>query len=434
MSIDYYDVKRAYDRQRMYKEWDRETFWLNRMHHDYLRERALKDKEWAEKKRADAALRSREAQRSREEALWQQYRKAFKANDFNGALDAADLLLIDDAGNYFLFIMKGMCFVELERYDDALAELDKCWGKARGLEERAEVLFWEGLTAFAQGNFIMAESRFDHVLIYQPNKPRSAYFWRARAREQRGDLKGALADLTQHTKMYPSEGNAFLYRGRLLIKMGDTEQGRRDLQQAIELYTKEADEEGVRLAREALLAPPPAPPLAAPRPEPAPTLPIEQLLSIGESFQDDVDHLDFNRQSGRRRLAREKPPKPSALLRPTSPPVPRLARSILGRAPESPFEEVRNIAELYQVDVNHILQDRSLSVEDKVTHLLYLITKKMDQDIERQAQFINSIRPQSTLGPSIDVETRKLKRLIDARSELFDKLRQLIDKFNQTVK
>ena len=37
-------------------------------------------------------------------------------------------------------------------------------------------------------------------------------------------------------------------------------------------------------------------------------------------------------------------------------------------------------------------------------------------------------------SPSIDVETMKLKRMIDKRSQMFDMLRQIIDKYNQTAK
>jgi hypothetical protein len=37
-------------------------------------------------------------------------------------------------------------------------------------------------------------------------------------------------------------------------------------------------------------------------------------------------------------------------------------------------------------------------------------------------------------SPSIDVETMKLKRLVDKRSQMFDMLRQIIDKYNETAK
>ncbi len=37
-------------------------------------------------------------------------------------------------------------------------------------------------------------------------------------------------------------------------------------------------------------------------------------------------------------------------------------------------------------------------------------------------------------APSIDVETMKLKRLIDKRGQMFDMLRQIIDKYNETAK
>ncbi len=113
----------------------------------------------------------------------------------------------------------------------------------------------------------------------------------------------------------------------------------------------------------------------------------------------------------------------------------------------------------HQADTANLLADPSLTVEDKVTLLIMLIMNKMDQDIERQAQYINSIQQQQaarggiggqaaglaagtgttitgsgTDSPSIDVETMKLKRMIDKRSQMFDMLRQIIDKYNQTAK
>jgi hypothetical protein len=114
----------------------------------------------------------------------------------------------------------------------------------------------------------------------------------------------------------------------------------------------------------------------------------------------------------------------------------------------------------HQAEIDSVLRDPSLTVEDKVTLMIMLIMKKMDQDIERQAQYINSIQQQQSNrgqtggkggkgggglvggqggfdnqgSPSIDVETMKLKRMIDKRSQMFDMLRQIIDKYNQTAK
>ncbi len=129
----------------------------------------------------------------------------------------------------------------------------------------------------------------------------------------------------------------------------------------------------------------------------------------------------------------------------------------------------------HQMQVSSVLNDPSLTVEDKVTLMLMLIMKKMDKDVERQAQYINSIQQQqsnrsqgggfmsmvgtvaggmfggaagSMVGgqvgnmvggggnnsPSIDVETMKLKRMIDKRGQMFDMLRQIIDKYNETAK
>jgi hypothetical protein len=98
-------------------------------------------------------------------------------------------------------------------------------------------------------------------------------------------------------------------------------------------------------------------------------------------------------------------------------------------------------------DVSAVLNDPTLTVEDKVTLMIMLIMQKMDKDIEKQAQSINKLQQQQNGGggagggkggldgaPSIDVETMKLKRLIDKRSQMFDMLRQIIDKYNQTAK
>jgi hypothetical protein len=107
-------------------------------------------------------------------------------------------------------------------------------------------------------------------------------------------------------------------------------------------------------------------------------------------------------------------------------------------------------------DIAGVLNDPGLTIEDKVTLMIMLIMQKMDKDIEKQAQEINKLQQQQNKqggggggkgggkgkgggggggsDKSIDVETMKLKRLIDKRSQMFDMLRQIIDKYNQTAK
>lgn len=108
-----------------------------------------------------------------------------------------------------------------------------------------------------------------------------------------------------------------------------------------------------------------------------------------------------------------------------------------------------------------ILSDPALTVEDKVTLFLMQIMKRMDNEIEQQMNYVNQLQNQggrrgqaggagggdpnaaaataAGLEPggsdsSIDVETIKLKRLIDKRSQMFDMLRQIVDKYNETAK
>jgi len=88
----------------------------------------------------------------------------------------------------------------------------------------------------------------------------------------------------------------------------------------------------------------------------------------------------------------------------------------------------------------------AMTVEDQVTLMLMMIMKKMDKDIKGQAKRVEGLQNQQNAGgaggqqggpqgaPSIDVETMKLKRSIDKRSQMFDMLRQIIDKYNETAK
>ena len=57
-----------------------------------------------------------------------------------------------------------------------------------------------------------------------------------------------------------------------------------------------------------------------------------------------------------------------------------------------------------------------LTIEDKVTFVLMLIMKQMDKEIERQLQHIQQLQSQQnkdSKDTSVDVETMKMKRLIE---------------------
>jgi hypothetical protein len=81
-----------------------------------------------------------------------------------------------------------------------------------------------------------------------------------------------------------------------------------------------------------------------------------------------------------------------------------------------------------------ILEDPTLTLEDKLTLTRMMLIQKLDDDIAEQTRRVNALQNSSSTGHSIDVETMKLKRLIDKRSQTFDMLRQIIDKYNETAK
>jgi hypothetical protein len=62
----------------------------------------------------------------------------------------------------------------------------------------------------------------------------------------------------------------------------------------------------------------------------------------------------------------------------------------------------------------------------------------MDADIENQTTLVKAKK--ATVAPAphnagggIDVETMKLKRMVDKRAQMFDMMRQIIDRHNQTA-
>jgi tetratricopeptide (TPR) repeat protein len=159
---------------------------------------ALEDKKQAEQRAA-------EARRSREGAYAQQFAEAYKAydaKDFKGAIRTLDRMLSAGHGDPRPFYLKGRCFFELERYDEALANFDKSFdqsdwcllsGNGSRLNEKEAVLvrFFLGRTHRAKGDFIQAERCFDEVLRAKPSH-KSAYFYRACCRMDRKRYKKAM--------------------------------------------------------------------------------------------------------------------------------------------------------------------------------------------------------------------------------------------------
>ena len=92
---------------------------------------------------------------------------------------------------------------------------------------------------------------------------------------------------------------------------------------------------------------------------------------------------------------------------------------------QSPFADSRSEA---------IFEDPTLSPEDKITLIRMMLIQKLDDDVAEQTRRVSALQNSPSTDQSIDVETMKLKRLIDKRSQMFDMLRQIIDKYNETAK
>jgi hypothetical protein len=132
----------------------------------------------------------------------------------------------------------------------------------------------------------------------------------------------------------------------------------------------------------------------------------------------------------------------------------------------------------HSAQVHSVLSDPSLTMEDKIMLALMLICSKMDEDIKRQTEYLNQLQNQqgarnkkggalgaigglagtalggpvggmlgSSVGgklggagggqdgeKSIDMETKKLERMIQKRSQLFDTLSKIMERYDQSAK
>jgi hypothetical protein len=101
---------------------------------------------------------------------------------------------------------------------------------------------------------------------------------------------------------------------------------------------------------------------------------------------------------------------------------------------QSELTSARLQADSFPAQMDAIANDPLLTSEEKNARMVALLTPSLtefDEAIERQERLIRE-RPSSVA--SIDVETMKLKRLIDKRAHAFDLLRDIIDRYNQTAK
>lgn len=127
---------------------------------------------------------------------------------------------------------------------------------------------------------------------------------------------------------------------------------------------------------------------------------------------------------------------------------PRIAESVLAAYGALGSELQADLLEEMKAEPDLLtsLSNPALTVEDKIHLLLQAVMKKLDKEISAQGERIQSLnggektssagtRRGSVEGsPSIDVETSALNRLIQKRSQVFDMLRQIVDKYQQTAK
>ena len=93
-----------------------------------------------------------------------------------------------------------------------------------------------------------------------------------------------------------------------------------------------------------------------------------------------------------------------------------------------------------RVDVDGIFGDASLSQTDKLAIFLYAVLAALAQDEQDQAKSVGDLINQKgggdTIGgnsKTVDVETMKLGRITDKRSQMLDMVEKIIEKGNESV-
>ena len=131
--------------------------------------------------------------------------------------------------NFSVWMILGNCYAQLGQPKEAV----DCYHMARALWPDA---LWPhlglGMACLSLEDYRQARTSFDEVIRQRPEL-RNAYFNRALARYQLGDLPGARADLT-HLLSTPSPPlRAHFLRARVREKEGDREGARRDREEGL---------------------------------------------------------------------------------------------------------------------------------------------------------------------------------------------------------
>lgn len=105
---------------------------------------------------------------------------------------------------------------------------------------RSQELNRDGLEEMRKGNYDAAIRDFTLAINAStlPNATAGLYLNRAQAREKKGDLKGALADINDSLAQQPGNVYAYANRAALLRRMGDDEGALKDYTRAVKANSK----------------------------------------------------------------------------------------------------------------------------------------------------------------------------------------------------
>lgn len=163
----------------------------------------------------------------RGQALFYKQQTAAALNDINHSIK------LEPEPDFYFY--RGWFLYELKRYDEAVADYDRCIAKN---SETADLYFRRGCALYHVGDYESAILDFNHAARHGVEYDENLH-WRGRALENIGDLGAAITDFSDVIDRDSNASRVLIDRGRVRLKLLDIPDAIADFSRAINLSPNE---------------------------------------------------------------------------------------------------------------------------------------------------------------------------------------------------
>ena len=161
--------------------------------------------------------------------------------EYEQAVTAFEKALSYDDENADIYINLGMTYVQMQRYDDALAAFDQAVICAADDEDLQMAKRGAGIVYSHKGHYTMAIEQFEDALSYVGEEYTETeldiLYYLAEAQSRTGDSVSAIKSYTEIIDAN-DDANAYMLRGLIYYDIGDYEKTESDLETAIRMNKK----------------------------------------------------------------------------------------------------------------------------------------------------------------------------------------------------